>query len=174
MCIYCLISKYTRIPILGYLVYRYLVSSGAMMGPRMPPMWVRLFVPIMCREFQKESWGYMCRGFPKESWGVRDENFEVIFGLISGVIFYFPSKQLLHISINEKSVFNYNGMHYRSRVCFNLCEKRTERQTKRFKLYRWTKSLRKAALKHHYNNYGYCTLQQQLSKKNIRQAKKRK
>ena len=32
--------------------------------------------------------------------------------------------------------------------------------------------IRKAALKHYYNNYEYCTLQQQLSKNNARQAKR--
>ena len=36
------------------------------------------------------------------------------------------------------------------------------------------RDLRKAALKHYYNNYEYCTLQQQLSKKNARQVKQRK
>ena len=34
------------------------------------------------------------------------------------------------------------------------------------------RNLRKAALRHYYNNYEYCTLQQQLSKKNARQVKK--
>ena len=32
-------------------------------------------------------------------------------------------------------------------------------------------TLRKAAPKYHYNTYEYCTLQQQLSKSSIRQAK---
>ena len=35
-----------------------------------------------------------------------------------------------------------------------------------------TVNLRKAALKHYYNNYEYCTLRQQLYKKKARQAKK--
>ena len=33
-------------------------------------------------------------------------------------------------------------------------------------------NLRKAALTHYYNSYEYCTLQQQLSKNNARQAQK--
>ena len=34
------------------------------------------------------------------------------------------------------------------------------------------KSIRKASLKHYYDNYEYCTLQQQLYKNNVRQVRK--
>ena len=91
---------------------------------------------------------------------------------ISGCHVSILSKQLLHRSITDKRVFNYNVVHYRRRVYFSLWETRNQRQTKRFKIYRWTKQkvLGTTVLKHYYNNYEYCTLQQQLSKNNARQV----
>ena len=37
-----------------------------------------------------------------------------------------------------------------------------------------TENLRKACLKHYYNNYEYCTFQQKLSKQNARRVNKQR